>query len=75
MINVIIPVKNRIKYTVECITSLKKQDCASKLKIFIVDDGSTDNTKKISQKYNLRFYKHKFINHSNQLNWALKKIK
>ncbi len=50
MINVIIPVKNRIKYTVECITSLKKQDCASKLKIFIVDDGSTDNTKKIITK-------------------------
>jgi len=50
MINVIIPVHNRIKYTVECINSLKKQDCSSKLKIFIVDDGSIDNTKKIINK-------------------------
>jgi|TARA_B110000238_G_C16026009_1_gene395322 GT2 family glycosyltransferase len=47
MINVIIPAHNRIKYTVECIKSLKKQDCANHLKIFLVDDGSTDNTKKI----------------------------
>ena len=47
MINVIIPVHNRIKYTVECIRSLKKQDCISKLKIFLIDDGSTDNTKNI----------------------------
>lgn len=47
MINVIIPAHNRIKYTAECIKSLKKQDCANHLKIFLVDDGSTDNTKKI----------------------------
>lgn len=47
MINVIIPAHNRVKYTVNCIKSLKKQDCVSKLKIFLVDDGSTDNTKKI----------------------------
>jgi GT2 family glycosyltransferase len=47
MINVIIPVHNRIKYTVECINSLNKQSCISKLKIFLVDDGSTDNTRKI----------------------------
>ncbi len=50
MINVIIPVHNRIKYTVECINSLKKQDCVNQLKIFLVDDGSKDNTKKIINK-------------------------
>lgn len=50
MINVIIPVHNRVNYTVACITSLKKQDCASNLKIFLVDDGSTDNTRDIVSK-------------------------
>ena len=47
MINVIIPVHNRIKYTLQCIKSLKKQTCAKEFKIFLVDDGSTDETIKI----------------------------
>lgn len=47
MINVIIPVYNRIEYTISCINSLKKQDCVKYLKIYLINDGSTDNTKKI----------------------------
>ena len=47
MINVIIPVHNRVKYTIQCIESLHNQDCEDKLKIFIINDGSTDETKKI----------------------------
>ena len=50
MINVIIPVHNRIKYTIECISSLKQQDCIDDLKIFLVDDGSTDQTTEIITK-------------------------
>ena len=67
MINVIIPVHNRIKYTVECINSLKKQDCASKLKIFLVDDGSVDNTKKI---INQKFPEIKIFSGNGSLFWG-----
>lgn len=42
MIYVVIPVFNRLLYTDRCISSLLKQQ--SELKIFIVDDGSTDGT-------------------------------
>ena len=44
MIHVIIPVHNRIKYTLSCIESLKKQNIFDKLNIIVVDDGSTDGT-------------------------------
>ena len=70
-ITVIVLTHNEEVHLERCILSLIK-----KVKeIIIIDSYSTDNTRKISKKYNLRFYKHKFINHSNQLNWALKKIK
>ena len=67
MIYVIIPVHNRIRYTVECIKSLKKQDCVSKLKIFLVDDGSTDNTKKI---INNKFPEVKILEGDGNLFWG-----
>ena len=67
MINVIIPAHNRVKYTVGCINSLKKQDCASKLKIYVVDDGSTDNTKKI---INQKFPEIKIFRGNGSLFWG-----
>jgi len=42
--------------------------------IYIVDSFSTDQTKKIAQKLPVIFLENKFINHSQQFNWALKKI-
>lgn len=50
MINVIIPVHNRINSTLECISSLKKQDCVNDLKLFVINDGSTDDTNNIINK-------------------------
>tara|TARA_B110000483_G_C18184520_1_gene538347 strand:- start:1434 stop:2291 length:858 start_codon:yes stop_codon:yes gene_type:complete len=50
MIHVIIPVHNRIELTLKCITSLKKQENSEKLNIFVIDDGSTDETSKILAK-------------------------
>lgn len=44
MINVVIPVYNRLKLTIRCINSLKKQSNFEKLKIIVIDDASTDNT-------------------------------
>ena len=67
MIYVIIPVHNRVKYTVECINSLKKQDCVSKLKIFLIDDGSTDNTKNI---INIKFPEVKIFKGNGNMFWG-----
>ena len=50
MIHVIIPVHNRIELTLKCITSLIKQENSEQLNIFVVDDGSTDETSKILPK-------------------------
>ena len=44
MIHVIIPVFNRLNYTIKCLYSLKNQKNYGDLKIIIVDDGSTDGT-------------------------------
>lgn len=52
MINIIIPVYNRINLTLKCIDSICKQKIFDELNIFIVDDGSTDNTSEIiNQRY------------------------
>ena len=42
--------------------------------IYIVDSFSTDQTKEIAQKLPVIFLENKFINHSQQFNWALNKI-
>ena len=45
MIHVVIPVHNRVKFTLSCIESLKKQNIIKSLNIIVVDDGSNDNTR------------------------------
>lgn len=43
-------------------------------KIYIVDSFSTDKTRLIADKLPVIFLENKFINHSQQFNWALKQI-
>ena len=43
--------------------------------IYVVDSFSNDKTIKIAKKLNAKIFKRKFKNHSEQFNWALKKIK
>ena len=50
MIHVIIPVFNRINYTIECLNSLKNQITKYELNIIVIDDGSTDDTSNILNK-------------------------
>lgn len=50
MIHVVIPVFNRVKYTIECLKSLSEQVNNKSLNIVVVDDGSTDNTSNIIKK-------------------------
>ena len=42
--------------------------------IYVVDSFSTDQTKKIAEELPVIFLENKFINHSQQFNWALNKI-
>jgi len=51
MLFVIIPVHNRVDFTLKCLESLEKQTY-KEFKIILVDDGSTDNTVEVvAEKY------------------------
>ena len=52
-VSVVIPVYNEEKDIGDCLKSLKKQ-AYKDIEIIIVDDGSTDNTIKIVEKYNIK---------------------
>ncbi len=54
-VSVIIPVYNVEKYLDKCINSLIKQSCFEKLEIILVNDGSTDNSQNICEKYSLKY--------------------
>ncbi len=49
-ISVVIPVYNTAKYIEECLDSLYVQECQN-IEYILVDDGSTDNSLEICQKY------------------------
>lgn len=64
----IILTKNEENNIEKCIRSL---DGLAE-RIIVVDSFSDDNTKNLALSLNSDVYEHKFINHSNQFNWALK---
>lgn len=61
---------NESMHIERCVKSIQKYFNT----IYIVDSFSTDQTKKIAQKLPVIFLENKFINHSQQFNWALKQI-
>lgn len=69
-LTVVIITKNEEQNLKKCIESFK----GVAKRIVIVDSYSTDNTKELCNNLgkdnNISFYEHKFINHSQQLNWA-----
>lgn len=64
VVNIIIPVYNNEIYIHECLQSLLNQSYQS-LKIIIVNDGSTDNTLAICQKYAAKDSRIKVVNQEN----------
>ena len=56
-VSVIVPVYNTEKYLEECIRSLTEQTLSS-LELIFVDDGSTDASPKILERYRARDPEH-----------------
>ena len=65
MISVIVPVYNVEKYLEECLDSIQNQTY-SDIEVILVNDGSTDNSKEICEKYCKQDSRFKLINQSNQ---------
>ena len=78
-IDVVIPAFNEEKTIAQCIKSVQKLNCPKdKLRIIVVNDGSTDNTQKIVEKLQKKDSRISLINKQNEgskaaaLNAALK---
>lgn len=66
-ISVIIPAYNREHYLDLCLTSLFKQNfSSSKYEVILINDNSTDNTKKLLEKYSKQYVNLNVINNSNK---------
>ena len=65
MISVIVPVYNVEKYLEECLDSIQDQTY-SDIEVILVNDGSTDSSKEICEKYCKQDSRFKLINQTNQ---------
>lgn len=65
LISVIIPIYNVEKYLERCIVSLVKQEYFNDIEVILVNDGSTDNSWKICDKYEEKYENLKVINKRN----------
>ncbi len=68
--SIIILTHNEEKNIQDCLLSVIGLDCP----IFIVDSGSTDDTLKIAEKYNVQVFHHPFENYGQQRNWAFENL-
>lgn len=71
-ISVIIPVYNEEKYISQCLTSLLAQSVKLN-EILVADDGSTDKTPKIIERFPVKLFRHPHLGVSKQCNFLAKK--
>lgn len=79
MFSIIVPVYNVEKYLVECLESLKNQT-SKNYEVILINDGSTDNSKEICEKYainnkNFTMYSKKNGGLSDARNYGIKRAK
>lgn len=65
VISIIVPVYNVKEYLDECLDSIKKQTYKN-IEVILVNDGSTDGSKEICEKYCERDSRFRLINQTNQ---------
>ncbi len=63
-VSIIIPVYNAEKYLKQCLESILEQTYTN-IEIIIINDGSTDNSKNIIEKYKNEFSEIKIVNQAN----------
>lgn len=58
MFSIIIPIYNVSKYLPDCLDSIVNQTYKGNLEVFLVNDGSTDDSGEIAQQYekNIHIY-------------------
>lgn len=76
LVSIVIPAYNHANYLDEAIQSVLKQDYPN-IELIVLDDGSTDNTRKVLEKYAdaFRWETHKNMGQANTLNkgWKMSK--
>ena len=65
MISIIVPVYNVEEYLEECLESICKQTYTD-IEVVLVNDGSTDGSKEICERYCQKDSRFKLINQENQ---------
>ena len=70
--SIIIPTHNVEKYLKKCLDSVMAQTYKD-YEVIVVDDGSTDNSKKIAKKYKINLIETEFVGVSEARNMAIKK--
>lgn len=71
--SIIIPIYNSQRYLNRCIKSIKKQ-CYENYEVILVDDGSTDNSSKICQKYASDDIRYRYIRTNNNGSFKARRI-
>ena len=64
MVSVVVPIYNVDKYVLKCMESLSRQTYKN-IEVILVDDGSTDNSGKIAEKYCNRDRRFSYYHKSN----------